>query len=134
MSQYVEEAGVFFKPLVEGMVMEGSYTMKDPCYDANDVNPSSIGCLRGSPWVTEAQKIMGGDIGEVSLETFDNFHRAIVDTPSKHLPYLNNTCPSGGKCALKGITMSETLYNSFSKDLGITPIAATEHRAKIKSR
>jgi len=39
------------KPLVDGMLLENSYHMKDPCYAHDLVNPTDDPkCLSGSPW------------------------------------------------------------------------------------
>lgn len=39
------------KPLVDAMVLENSYNMKDPCYAQTLVNPADDPkCLQGSPW------------------------------------------------------------------------------------
>jgi len=40
----------FMAPLLKGMELEGSYGMKDPCYDSTLVNEDSPKCLRGSPF------------------------------------------------------------------------------------
>jgi len=121
------------------MQYEGSYGLRIPCYNKNLVNPDSPHeCMRGSPWVTDAQLIMGGKISDkgVSLYTFDNFHRVYVSTPH-HLPQINNTCPTEGKhpCKLEGLTVSETFYHRlWEADTGMFPHAAVEHKAKMTSR
>lgn len=38
------------KPLVEAMTLEGSYSMKEPCYDSTLVNRNSPECLQGNGW------------------------------------------------------------------------------------
>jgi len=81
------------------MEYEGFYGLRVPCYDYNLANPDTPKkCLRGSPWVTDAQKLMTGNIADkgVSFDTFDNFHRVYTVTPH-HLPQINNTCPTEGK-------------------------------------
>ena len=40
----------FMAPLIEGMKLEGSYAMKDACYDSKLVNRDSPECLQGSAW------------------------------------------------------------------------------------
>lgn len=88
MNEWKGHAQKFFKPFIDGMNLEGSYNVKIPCYNKNLVNPTSPKeCMKGSPWVDQAQQIMGGDISDkgVSMYTSDNFHRVYVVTPH-HLP------------------------------------------------
>lgn len=40
----------YMKPLLDAMTLEGSYALKDPCYDKTLVNQDSPKCLHGSPW------------------------------------------------------------------------------------
>ena len=121
------------------MQLEGSYNLKIPCYNKNLVNPDSPHeCMRGSPWVTQAQYVMGGDISDehVSMFSFDNFHRVYVTTPH-HLPQINNTCPESGPhpCKLEGLTVTENYYSrTTSFDIGMDPQAAIEQKAKLLSR
>lgn len=77
----------FMKPLLEAMTTEGSYSMKQPCYDSKLVNRDSPECLQGSKWSEEAQKIMAGNIADKNAEINpqDNFHRVYTVTPV-HLP------------------------------------------------
>lgn len=85
---YESDAASYFKNFIEGMMLEGSYGVKIPCYNKNLVNPTSPNeCLKGSPWVTQAQGMMGGTISDVGVDlyTSDNFHRVYVVTPH-HLP------------------------------------------------
>ena len=53
----------FMKPLIESMTLEGSYSMKEPCYDSTLVNRNSPTCLQGSAWTEQAQQIMAGSPG-----------------------------------------------------------------------
>ena len=46
----MEETSEFMKPLIDGMVLEGSYSLKDPCYADTLINPSNPKCLKGAPW------------------------------------------------------------------------------------
>lgn len=52
----------FMKPLLAGMELEGSYEMKDPCYNKGLINDYSPKCLHGSQWTPVAQSIMGGNL------------------------------------------------------------------------
>ena len=83
------------KPFVEAMTLEGSYSMKAPCYDSTLVNRNSPTCLQGSPWSEQAQKIMGGALSDknADITTQDNFHQVYTVTPV-HLPQINNSCPT----------------------------------------
>lgn len=138
-SKFEEEAEAFFQPFVEAMTLEGFYGMKVPCYNSNLVNPTTPKeCMKGSPWVTQAQHTMGGKISDVgvSLDFSDNFHRVYTVTPH-HLPQINNTCPASEKrpCTLEGLTVSENFYDrEWGIDTGLFPNAAIEHKAKLISR
>jgi len=44
----------FMEPFVEGMEIEGSYRLKDPCYNDALLNPDDPKCLKGSPWSEHA--------------------------------------------------------------------------------
>jgi len=73
-------------PMIEAMELEGSYNIRAPCYNISTINPDwPKKCQRGNKWTSEAQKLMGGDIGEVTFDTFDNFHRVYSVLPH-HLP------------------------------------------------
>lgn len=50
-----DETKAFLKPLMDGMYLEGSYDMKDPCYDKTLVNRNGKTCLHGSKWTAIAQ-------------------------------------------------------------------------------
>lgn len=67
----------FMKPLIDGMTIEGSYAMKDPCYDHILVNRHTPECHHGSPWSVYAQKLMSGNLADknADITTDDNFHR-----------------------------------------------------------
>ena len=129
----------YFQPFIDGMNLEGSYNLKIPCYNKNLMNPDTPKeCLAGSPWVTEAQVIMGGDTSDenVNLKTVDNFHRVYTTKPP-HIPQMNNTCPEGAPkpCELDGVTVSQNIYSEIEAlDTGFNPQAALEQKAKLMSR
>ena len=81
-------------PFLEAMYQEGSYAMKDACYQSSLVNVPTPQCLKGSPWVEErALKNLVGDFAdsEVTLKNDDNFHRASTVYPYHH-PDISNSC------------------------------------------
>ena len=46
-----KNTGTILKPLIDGMLLENSYNMKDPCYAHDLVSPTDDPtCLPGSPW------------------------------------------------------------------------------------
>jgi len=52
-----DDADRFMDPIIEGMVMEGSYNIRVPCYNESTVNPDTPKrCQRGNKWVSAAQK------------------------------------------------------------------------------
>lgn len=59
-----EESKALLQPLMDAMILEGSYNMKDACYDKEQVNPPSNICSHGSKWSETAQKMMGGDLSK----------------------------------------------------------------------
>jgi hypothetical protein len=135
MITFKKESDDFFAKFVQAMKLEGSYQMETPCFSHNLANPDTPKvCLRGSPWVTEMQIIMGGNITDkgVSLNTFDNFHRDM-----SNFGQLNNTCPKDGQhpCVIEGLTVSENRMHWLNDlDLGSYPNAALETKAKMTSR
>lgn len=139
LGDFKDDASTFFAPFIEAMELEGSYNLRIPCYNVNLVNPNTPKeCVAGSPWVVNAQKIMGGSTADedVSLYTIDNFHRVYVTTPH-HIPQINNTCPEKGShpCKLEGLTVTENYYHRLTElDTGFFEQAAVEQKAKMLSR
>lgn len=134
-----DDTEAILKPLMDAMVLEGSYTMKDPCYAHDLLNPTDDPkCLPGSPWSVKAQQIMAGVLPEGNkgkVTTIDNFHRVQTVNPV-HLPQINNKCDSmEGECDLNSYTVSENNMAALTEmDTGRTVIAATETKAKLMSR
>lgn len=83
----VKDSHDIFSPLIDAMVLEGSYNIKEPCYDKNLVNPYVKTCLHGSKWSEQAQFLMAGNITDknAAITTDDNFHRVYTVDPV-HLP------------------------------------------------
>jgi len=38
-NQANDESAVFFKPIVDSLIMEGSYNLRVPCYNISTINP-----------------------------------------------------------------------------------------------
>jgi hypothetical protein len=127
------------KPLVDAMVYETSYALKDPCYGHELINPSDDPkCAQGSLWSAKAQEMMAGELpqgSKGSVSTTDMYHRVSSVNPV-HLPIINNSCDSmEGECALNSYTVSEQQYAALNPmDTGKTVIAATETKVKLQSR
>ena len=117
------------------MVMEGSYSIKDPCYSDKLVNPDDPKCIKGSPWSEYAQKKMAGDLGKnIEVKTSDNFHRVYTMTPV-HLPQINSQCDGSSKCTVDTYSVTENFYSRLEPfDTGLQPVAALEMKAKLMSR
>jgi hypothetical protein len=120
--------------------MEGSYHIKIPCYNISTINPDwPTKCERGNKWTTEASYMMAGDIGNVKLSFFDNFHRVTAMFPH-HLPQIEDwkTCKDPTlktACTLKGWTVSENYYEKLDQaDTGFVPVTAWETKAKLLSK
>lgn len=136
LQQRVLESEAILKPLIDAMILEGSYNIKEPCYDHTLVNERGPKCLHGNHWSEIAQGIMAGELKDkhVELHTDDNFHRVYTITPV-HLPQTNNTCDGKTQCTLESITVTENYYNRLSPfDTGSTEIGAVEMKAKLLSR
>jgi len=102
----------FMDPIVESMILEGSYHIRVPCYNISTINPDwPTRCERGNKWVTEAQKMMAGDLGDATFDSFNNFHRVYSVLPH-HLPQIEDekVCKTNKDCHLKGWTVSENYY------------------------
>lgn len=128
------------QPLIDAMVMEGSYQMKPACYNTELVNAQDPTCLHGSPWhVQYTQKMMGGTLipKGMTIVNDDNFHQVQSVAPV-HLSEIDNDCSATStSCVMHTITVSENIYgNMGGKDLdtGYYPVAASEMKTKISSR
>ena len=131
----------FMNPLLEAMVIEGSYNLKQPCYNKTLINDNLPGCLKGSKWSEHAQRLMSGELYKLNagIDTQDNFHRAYTFFPVDPLPQINNSCVAPNKrvspCSLESITVTENFYNRLnSLDTGKYEIGAVEMKAKLMSR
>jgi len=125
------------EPLLQGMYYEGSYVMKDACYQSTLVNVPTPQCLKGSPWVEEfALKTLVGEFSDpdVTLKNDDNFHRASTVYPYHHPDIQNSCADTTGPCEVYHISNTENAYATLNElDLGTTPIAAVDVKVKLKS-
>jgi len=46
----VKDTKELLTPLIDGMLLEGSYNIKEPCYGHDLINPYVPTCLHGSDW------------------------------------------------------------------------------------
>jgi len=132
-----EATATFMAPFLEAMRLEGSSVMKEPCYQSDMINVPTPSCLKGSPWVEErAFKNLVGDLADpqVTLSNSDNFHRAAGVIPYHH-PQLTTDCADqSGPCTVNHVSITENIYDKLNElDLGMTPIASTSMRVKLKS-
>lgn len=139
-NQEADAPAVFLKPIIDSLIMEGSYHIKIPCYNISTINPDwPKKCERGNKWTTQASYLMAGDLTKdhVTLEFFDNFHRVDSMLPH-HLPQIQDwkTCSGKTDCTLKGWTVSENYYEKLDEaiDSGTWPQSAFETKAKMLSR
>jgi len=126
------------QPLVDAIVMEGSFQLKPPCFDSDLVNHPSAKCAHGSPWHNEyTQRIMGGNLPghNMKITNDDNFHRVQSVTPI-HLSEIDHDCAVDSRgCTMETITVSENIYGQLDKlDTGYYQVAASEMKTKISSR
>ena len=125
--------------LVDAMEMEGTFSLKPPCFGHEFDNPHVPTCWHGSAWSQSmTQKLMAGEFPNknISILNDDDMHR--VDSVSPvHLPHITADCDKDTKkkCEIKTFTVSEPIYDFLDKlDTGFYPIAASEIRTKISSR
>ena len=132
LSQSVENAGVFMKPILDAFLVEGYHNFKPPC----NSNPPSPLCTVGSQWSEHAQIIMGGDALEnIHILDSDAFHPVDQIDPV-HLPHIDNNCSApNNACVLHTSTVTQNVYDELDKfDTGTVPISASEMRVKMSSR
>jgi len=103
--------------LLEGIEMESSYQLKEPCYGHETENPDVPTCFHGNNWTNEyTQRMMGGDFDNTNITVVndDNFHRVQSVAPV-HLPFIDGTCDkkTTETCTLKTTTISENLYEKL---------------------
>lgn len=146
--------GTFLRPLIDALLLEGSYRLKPPC---NSDHPSphcpfypawppqkdervpsdETDCFCGSPVAKYAAEVMADLDGErFSLHVEDTFH-VVSETSHIHLPHIWNDClHSSEKCILNVTTVSENVYDFIDEhvDAGTTHVSASEIRMKLKSR
>eukprot|EP00047_Mylnosiga_fluctuans_P013069 m.29237 g.29237 ORF g.29237 m.29237 type:complete len:532 (-) comp4643_c0_seq1:103-1698(-) len=128
----VAASGAFFSPLISGFEMEASYHLKPPCYD----DPPSDKCLIGCPWNAIAQVLMGNvSRPTLTYNVTDGLHPAAQVIPD-YLPHVKNKCLDAAvPCVLQMITVSQNIYeDGDALDNGLSPVSASEIRAKLKSR
>lgn len=111
--------------------------MKDACYANDDVNPPSVKCLHGSPWMSNhAVYTLVGELknSQITIEVDDNFHRSSTVYPYHHPHILNDCSTATSSCTIKSISNSMNVYNSLSENkITRDAISAKEINAKIKS-
>lgn len=145
---------MFLRPLIESLLLEGSYLLKKPC-DSDHPSPhcpfypayppqkeertpsDDTDCFCGSPIAIYAAEVMAGlDHSRFSLNVEDAFHK-VTETSPIHLPHIWNNCrESVGRCTLNITTVSENVYDFIDThvDAGLTYVSASEIRMKLRSR
>ena len=137
--EIANDSASILAPLIEGIEMESSYQLKDPCYGNATENPDVPTCFHGNNWTNQYTQIMMGglfDNENISVVNDDNFHRVQSVSPV-HLPSVTTTCDKKASepCTLNTITVSENLYEKLDMlDTGYYPVAATEIKTKLNSR
>jgi len=138
-SDIKSDSAKILAPLIEGIEMEGSYRLKEPCYGHETENPYVPTCFHGNPWTDAYTQIMMGgtfDNRHISVVNDDNFHR-VQSVEPVHLPSVTTSCDkqTTTDCELKTITVSENKYDWLDQlDTGYYPIAASEIKTKLSSR
>ena len=134
MQKAIRESATFLEPLIAGLHEEGSYQLKAPCNGYSDVNADTPRkCLRGSPWISKAQQVMGGSSG-ATIKNIDNFHQiATIHSPGVQ---NNKVCgpTEGTSCVLNTWTVTQNVYDLINAaDTGGSPQGALEMEAKMLS-
>lgn len=123
----VETAGMFFQPLLDAYMLEGSHFLKPPC---NSGPPTPL-CQVGCPWTEKAVVNMAG-LSKVDIKDTDTLHPAM---DLFHHPKIFSSCPLPiVGCNITTSSVSENIYYRERTDSGLVPNSACEIRAKMKSR
>ena len=118
--------------------------LKPPCNNIEDVvNPVSMTCLQGSPWMnTAAVPLLATGKRDflnsaTKLSNSDNFHPNLNLFPYYNAPNVTSRCDttSSKHCTVAHLSVSHNAYSKFNETaLGRnTELAATEIMAKMKS-
>lgn len=135
------ESQKILQPIIDSLLLEGSFHILEPCFDPDLVNRRVKTCGHGSKWVEYAQSIMADFEGQnvkdsIKLVVDDNFHKVYDVTPI-HLSTCTNKCDNSSStpCVLNCITVSDFVYDTLDDfDTGLSPVSASEIRAKMNSR
>ncbi len=127
----VKRSKEFLDPIIDALTLEANYALKPPCYEAK----KGQDCWEENPWTRDtANSLMAGLNRSYTLNNKDILWPAARVFPHDYLPEVKGSC-SSLPCTLNITSVTENIYhNDTSKDLGDTPIAAFEMRAKIASR
>ena len=125
------KSAVFLQPVIDAMILEGSYYLKPPCY-TEGVDPND--CWRGSPWTEMTQRALIS-LPDINVNVVDSFHHVWRVFPFYH-PKIKNSCDKpDASCHLELTTVSQAVYaEAQGLDTGGYADAAYEIRAKLKSR
>jgi len=137
-------------PIIDAMIMEGSYWLKNPCNCKELICRSTEECQAGSPlmddvvydnnmdWIVP-QEIMCGfkqnNSIKVTQENTDSFHPTYQINPI-HYANIWNNCSSidDNQCVLNTSTVSQNVYRFLTKQDFELRIGAEEIRHKMVSR
>ena len=127
--------------MVEAMEQEGYYNILPPCNGNPLVNPDSVTCMKGTPWVNDhlLETWFPTPLSWNSLITVtnnDNTHPASEVFPYHH-PETDGTCDASTTeaCSIEHISNTQVNWPSFNdKKIQKNQLSAKEVMTKIKSR
>lgn len=124
----------YLEPIMEAMLLEGSYHVADPCYACDDGET----CHIGSPWIEQMQlgiaqndSALAGKVGSVR----DEFRQSWWLNPFADPPFYHPRATRGDDQKLKIETITEAVYErlDFAIDCSLVSNTALELRTKLNS-
>ena len=125
----VNKSARILKPLIDAMLLEGSYNLKPPCSKVDHKD-----CFVGSPWTSKMFVKFTGLV-EDKIENVDEFRNVWSVLPFFRAKIENNCDSLDQDCVLETKTISQAVYEDLDNlDTAFAPVSASEIRAKFKSR
>ena len=102
-----KQTRVRYLPIVDALMLEGSYTLEPPCFLRPDTE-----CFRGSPWTEHAQREISNltSNANITLQVTDAYHYAWSIVPFFHPTHnVTGDCKQGS-CVIEVCTVSQSIY------------------------
>jgi hypothetical protein len=123
-----EQSKGYYQPIVDALLLEGSYNLKPACSDV----PAGTNCWKGCEWTEHIQKHVSSL--SVSPIVEDSFFK-VWKIPF-HLPKFNAKCEKNDpNCVVRSETVTELKYGLLNGlDTGFDLTASSEMKVKLSSR